>query len=382
MKKALLLGVVLGICIITGFLWKTKLLSRLLSRSAVTLNLPLTKTPKQLPLLRYTIPHLREYPYQASTIVVEKKIAEFPTYTSYLFSYTTLGKKMTGQLNIPKETQESFPVIILVRGFVPAENYQTGTGTKSAAALFAQHGYVTLAPDFFGYGGSDPETTDSWEARFQKPVSVVELFKTIAAQPNIHVTTDEEQFSFQMNSNKVGMWAHSNGGQIALTALEIADLEIPTTLWAPVTTPFPYSVLYFSDEDIDEGKAARALVADFEKDYNVQQFSFTDFFKFLHSPLQLHQGMSDEAIHYIWSSEFVDKIKKENLLRKNEAKAQSKQSTSSASASPTKEPLPYMELIPITFYSYPNTDHNMKPSWNEAIERDIAFFTKYVESAP
>ena len=58
-------------------------------------------------------------------------------------------------------------------------------------------------------------------------------------------------------AGKIGIWGHSNGGQIALTVLEISQKEYPTVLWAPVSKPFPYSILYYTDEAEDRGKALR-----------------------------------------------------------------------------------------------------------------------------
>jgi len=357
MKKAAILGIVFGliICVLAGagtIWWQ--------SSKHVSLSELVRPTPKPLPLLKYTIPNLRKYNFQTSQITIEKKIKEFPKYTSYVFSFQTLGKQMTGQINIPKtgvnaantnrtptnnlgSTTSSWPVIILVRGYVPPENYQTGIGTRPAAEVFAEHGYVTLAPDFFGYGNSDAESTDSWEARFQKPISVVELIKSITANPKIEVDQNNQ---IQVDPQKMGMWAHSNGGQIALTTLEIMDQPIPATLWAPVTAPFPYSILYFSDEEADEGKATRAYIAEFEKDYDVTQFSLTDYLTLLHSPIQIQQGTADEAIHYVWSQEFVDKIKKENAD------------------------------YPVVLFTYPGTNHNMQPAWNAAVQKDLDFFQK------
>jgi cephalosporin-C deacetylase-like acetyl esterase len=329
---------------------------------------PLIVKEKPLPLLKYSIPALQKQEYTSSVITVDKLIQEYPEFTSYQFSFVTLGKKMTGQLNVPKvssaQNSAGFPVIVLVRGYVPLSIYKTGVGTKNAAAVFAKKGYLTVAPDFFGYGESDPENSDTWEARFQKPVEVVELIKSIQAIPNLQVNN----VPIKMNAQRIGIWAHSNGGQIALTSLEISQQPIPTTLWAPVTAPFPYSILYFTDEESDEGKNSRQWIANFEESYNVFDFSLTQHLDALHGPVQIQQGLNDEAIHFTWSQEFVDKLKAENKKRESamNSATPSAEVTASASAQP----------IEVTFYSYPGTDHNMRPSWDTAIGRDVEFFSK------
>lgn len=351
MSKKIVLA--LGLCVVSislGVLAGHYLQISNFLRSGAKFAIP-TIPKKELPLTKYSIANLTQYPYQASGISIQKIINDFPDYTSYQFTYTTLQKTMSGQLNIPKRKNSigQFPAIILIRGFVPLEIYQTGVGTRSAAEVFAKHGYVTLAPDFFGYGQSASESADLWEARFQKPISVIELIKTVRTNPQL-------QANVSIDPQRIGIWAHSNGGQIALTTLEITQQPIPTTLWNPVTAPFPYSVLYFSDEDPDEGKAQRLTVAKFEKEYDPFDFSLTQHLDLLRGPLQLHQGLADESIHFTWSQKFADKIKTENKKRQ----------VATDSAAP----------INLTFYTYPGTDHNMRPSWNEAIQHDLDFFAK------
>ena len=322
------------------------------------------------PLLELTIPELRERTYIPSTIEVLEELETTESYTAYLFQYTTLGKTMTGQLNVPTEVKtENPPVMVLLRGYVPPASYQTGVGTKSAAEVFAENGYLTLAPDFFGYGGSDPEPEDSWQSRFEKPISVIELIKSIQTIGiPLHSTT-----SATFTTSTIGIWAHSNGGQIALTTLEVLSEPIPTTLWAPVTAPFPYSVLFFSDEAEDEGKSSRLWISQFEKLYDVFDFSLSQHLHYLTGPLQIHQGMIDDAVPYSWSDEFVAKITTENSRR--EAVTAEQETLATMAAETESETTVLLDKIEMSYYRYPGTDHNMRPSWNTAIQRDLEFFS-------
>lgn len=361
--------------------------------------------PKQ-PLLTYSFANLKNREYIPSKINIESLIEEKETYSSYVFSYTTLGKKMTGQLNIPTTVEVDDAgkpkVIVLVRGYVPLSIYETGEGTRNAASVFAQSGYVTLAPDFFGYGESDPEPTDTWQARFEKPIAVIELLKTIEttgvptqatdlrsqakvtnqaettsnteANTESETDTDTSTYSLQPTAN-IGLWAHSNGGQITLAVLEILSKPIPTTLWAPVVVPFPYSILYFSDEEADEGKAARKYVSLFEEEYDVFEFSLTKHLDWLTGPLILHHGTVDEAAPIAWSDEFVDKIEIEND-RRTEILNEMETETATESGRNNLVDKTLLQSIDLTFHRYPGTNHNMQPEWNIVIQRDLGFFKK------
>jgi len=355
------------------------------------------------PLLAYSISNLQKREYQVNKIILEKVIAEEDNYTTLLFSYKTLGKKMTGQMNIPDNitaNPEQFKnAIVMIRGYVPEEIYETGVGTKNAAAVFAKEGYITIAPDFFGFGESDPETENTWVARFEKPINIVELIKSIQ-EFGIPLNLESERTKNNLDLDvakisNVGIWAHSNGGQIALTTLEIMRISIPTTLWAPVTAPFPYSILYFSDELADEGKEQRKWIAMFEEDYDVLEFSLTQHLDGLTGPIQIQHGDSDDAALIFWSQEFVDKIKAENQRRQDLIASQSAQiTTSSASDQSTAttsgtnaKPVPttstetedkILDPVEINLITYPNTNHNMVPNWNRAVQRDLQFFSKWL----
>ncbi|MDA1079557.1 MAG: prolyl oligopeptidase family serine peptidase [bacterium] len=288
--------------------------------------------PVEQPYLAYTIPSLQGKQYESVPIEIVEPIATESAFTSSVFRTSFNGRNMTGQLNLPTSITEQTPVILMIRGYVPPDAYQTGTGTKNAAAVFARNGYITIAPDFYGVAGSDAELEDVWAARFEKPVLMAQLLQTLP--------------KFQNGDRKVGIWAHSNGGQIALTTLEIAQLPVPTTLWAPVTAPFPYSVLYYSDEEADEGRAVRLWINQLESEYDLRQFSLRQFVSSLTGPLQIHHGQLDEAAPKIWSDEFS------KLLTENK--------------------------IAHTYFQYPTADHNLQPNWNLAVQRDLEFFSQYL----
>ncbi len=148
------------------------------------------------------------------------------------------------------------------------------------------------------------------------------------------------------NLEKIFIWGHSNGGQIALSMLEITGKSFPTTLWAPVSKPFPYSILYYTDEYDDRGRALRKVIAGFEQDYNVDNFSIDQYLDLINAPMQIHQGLNDDAVPFEWSNELIEKL---NELEKD-----------------------------VTYYTYPSADHNLRPNWNTVIQRDLIFFQKHL----
>ncbi len=228
----------------------------------------------------------------------------------------------------------------MIRGFVPKEKYAIGIGTARAGEVFAQNGFITLAPDFLGYGASDKASKDSIEDRFQSYTTVVALLSTL---DNLNSgLTASYSGKIRADSSKVGIWGHSNGGHIALSVLEITGKNYPTVLWAPVSKPFPYSVLYYTDEFDDHGMALRKVIANFENDYNIELYSLTNFYSWINAPLEIHQGTADDSVPIKWSDNLVADLKK---LDKD-----------------------------ITYFTYPGADHNLLPGWGEAVQRSLDFY--------
>ncbi|MCR4330186.1 MAG: dienelactone hydrolase family protein [Candidatus Roizmanbacteria bacterium] len=296
---------------------------------------PKTNQPK--PLERYSYPNLRKIHFAKSKIFFSKEISHSEKIKSYLFVFYVEGKKVTGLANIPTESG-TYPIVVLYRGYVDKDIYETGVGTSRVGEALASSGYITLAPDFLGYGESDIPSYDSIEERFQTYTTSLTLLSSISSLSDTLATS-----SAKPDTKNIGIWAHSNGGQIALTTLEISGKKIPTVLWAPVSKPFPYSVLYYTDEFEDEGKALRKAIADFEKNYDIQKYSPTAYLSWIQAPIQIHQGLTDTAVPWQWSDALYKVLKSKD---KN-----------------------------VELFLYPNADHNLMPDgWNSATERTIHFF--------
>lgn len=302
-----------------------------------------SQTPKPKPLEKYTYENLSKATFKQSEITLGDVIKDDPDFTSQIFSFSVDGKKVSGLANFPKKPG-TYPVIVMLRGFVEKEIFQSGVGTQRAGEYFAKNGFITLAPDFLGYGQSDNPSELAIEERFQTYLTTITLLKSI---PNLETPLTAVKSQSLPDPERVGIWAHSNGGQIALSVLEIIQEPYPTVLWAPVSKPFPYSILYYTDEFDDHGKALRKVVAEFEKDYDSEAYSLTNFLDRIQAPLQLHQGTADDAVPFKWSDILSESLK--NLDKK------------------------------IEYFKYPGADHNLTPGWDIAVSRSLAFFQKNLE---
>lgn len=291
------------------------------------------------PLDKYTIDRLSQRVFTGSQIVLDEPVATTSAYTVYQFHFLSENKRVTGLAHVSAvaSAENKKPVIVQFRGYVDREKYSPGEGTRKSAEVFARNGFISLAPDFLGYGGSASPSANVFEERFETYVTALNLLASIKTLP-------------MADSSRIGIWGHSNGGQIALTVAEISQKPYPTSLWAPVSKPFPYSILYYTDDAKDHGKMLRRELAKFENDYDAEQYSLTNYLDRIAGPIQIHQGTADDAVPQKWSDELIKQLKIEDSKLK------------------------------IDYYVYPGADHNMLPgAWNTVVSRDIEFFQKHLK---
>lgn len=312
---------------------------------------PILKSiPKPKPLLSYTFDNLQQTRFPKTQITVGRKINETPSSVSQMFSFSvpekpdsTTMKRVSGVINLPLEPG-TYPVIVMFRGFAPKETYQPGIGTQPSAKVLSGQGFITLAPDFLGYGESDGLSNNGFEDRLQTYSTALTLLSSLPTLNN----GLEASYSGKIKADldKIGIWGHSNGGQVALSTLAISGMKYPAVLWAPVSKSFPYSILYYTDEFDDQGKGLRQALSDFEEDYDTESFSPPNYYSWIKAPLQIHQGTSDQEVPVWWSDELVKNLKKDK--------------------------------IDVTYYTYPGANHNLQPNgWPLAVSREIDFYNKY-----
>lgn len=322
--RKIILGILVGILLSVGaYYGKRGVQNYIASQKIVS---PIGKIFEK-PLDKYTILALSARKYEGSQIVLDEAIATTSAYTKYTFHFISDDKKVTGVAHIPPGN--NLPVIVQFRGYIEKEQYTPGAGTQHSAEVFAQNGFISLAPDFLGYGGSDKPSADVFEERFETYTTALNLLASVST---LSIA----------DASKIGIWGHSNGGQIALTVLEILSRPIPAVLWAPVSKPFPYSILYYTDEADDHGKLLRKKLADFEKEYDTELYSLTNYVDRITGPVQLHQGTADESVPKSWSDELVS------------------------------------GMSGINYLIYQGADHNIMPEWKTVVSRDIIFFENYV----
>ena len=288
-----------------------------------------TAAPTPDPLFPYTIDGLRARAYPGGPIEIIQVVEQPPAFTRYLIAYASDGLRITGLMNVPAG-EEPFPVVILNHPYYDQRLYVTGLGTREAADYFAQRGYLTLAPDYRLYGGSDPGPDPF---RTGMTVDVLNLIASVKSLP-------------QARADSIGLWGHSMGGGIVLTALTVN----PPSLRAAVL----YSAMSGDAEDnyrlIAASRGPEPLGPDWpfspeENPATYARMSPLNYLAHIGAPVLIHQGQNDPTVPPAWS------------LRLAQALTDAGKD--------------------VAYYAYPNASHFfVGADWMLAMQRNVEFFDR------
>ena len=164
----------------------------------------------------YTIAGLRQRDFPGGIIQIGALLADEATFSRYAITYPSDGLTISGILQIPKSSGP-FPVIILNHGYYDRAAYFSGAGTWQQAEFLNQRGYLTIAPDYRSWGGSESGPS------FFHTGLVSDVLNLIASLPSLP----------QADASRVGLWGHSMGGGITTKVLTVSDGVKAAVLHAP-----------------------------------------------------------------------------------------------------------------------------------------------------
>ena len=302
-------------------------------------------------LTDFPLKSLQSYSYKTSPITIEKLAFNNETQYAFNVTYKSMGLTVSARLSVPAIKPENIKgIVIMLRGHQNPGGYYTGKGTENPAKGYLQRGWATISPDFFGYGSSSPSPSPRELHQFYCTINAVELYKSLE-KPNFIFSAGIPQLSRitpPASFKKIGLWGHSNGGQVALHFLEIIQKPIPTVLWAPVSLAFPDSWAHYGRN--------KEWAERFKKEQPADDFSLIAHLDKIApgTPILLEQGDKDTAVPKSWSDALVRAINAENTRREQERKGK----------------------IELRYEVYTNANHNLNPYWSTVLPRDAAFWEK------
>lgn len=274
----------------------------------------------------FFIERLREREYEPSQITIGSTIANNGSYSGHIFSYLSDGLKIYGRMNVPNG-DGAFPVVVLNHGYFNQSTFMSGDGTQTMADILARNGYLTLASDYRGFGKSE---NDSQGSRGHNPNYAIDVLNLLASVKNAD----------KADPDRIGMWGHSMGGEVALRVVEAADSVKALVLWAPTATRA-------SD---NRGFAAGRHMQGINPTPDSSQDSAApmNYLRYIQAPISLHQGLADTEVNPEGSKELNEALKREGKT--------------------------------VEYFEYPGQDHNFRNlGWDVISKRTVDFFDRYLK---
>lgn len=280
--------------------------------------------------------------YPAGDIKTEETLKPGVNYQRYIASYQSDGLKIYGLFTVPNanKPENGFPSIVFLHGYLDSKTYQTTARYVAYQDGFARNGFITFKPDLRGHGKSEGESVNS---HFSQGY-VIDTLNLISAL----------KIYKEANPKLIGMWGHSNGGEITMRSLEVSPDIKAAVIWAGVVGSYedimvtyrakiPWMNGHDSQNDLIQKYGQPNLQSPFWS--KIDPYSYI---QNITAPVQLHHGTADTSVPIEISRHF-------NEVLKNAGKT-------------------------IEFFEYPNGDHNLaSPNFSPAMERSIAFFKKYLQ---
>lgn len=340
-KKAFL--VIIGLSVFALFflfllnLFKIPGTDYLLVRETKTENSPMPILPPM------AVESLRQGNYFGSEIVLEGTLAPGINYNRYIASYQSEGNKIYGLLTVPKNNkpEKGYPIIVFIHGYIAPNIYKTTERYVAYQDVLARNGFITYKIDLRGHGNSEGEAVNS---HFSEAY-VIDSLNAIASLKRYP----------QVNADEIGIWGHSNGGEIGLRAMVVWPEIKAGVFWAGVVGSFPGMLETYNKEigflNLERSKPElikeNGLPSENPKFW--QKIDPYTYLNDINGSIQLHHGTADKSVPIKTSIELKNALEKVN-----------------------KE---------VEFYEYNNGDHNLSnPAFGPAMERTVEFFKKYLTS--
>lgn len=302
-----------------------------------------------------TIEDLRKSKYIGSNLIIEKELSHGGNYKKYIVSYLSGNLRIFGLLSIPNTANNvnKVPAIILDHGYVVSDEYKSDEPRYAPYFDFlAKNGYVVFKPDYRGFGNSDGYP----ESYYYSSGYLIDILNAVSSIERLPY----------VNSEKIGMWSHSKGGNLALRCLVVTQKIRASVIWAGVVGT--YEDIYYNSrekviaqltqapQDLDLSKTTLGVRGKLVEKYGKPNLHSSfwrsvdpyAFIKDINTPIQLHHGTADKTVPINFSIRLRDALKENKKV--------------------------------VEYFSYQDVDHIFySPVFELAMRRSIDFFDKYLK---
>lgn len=348
-NKKIIWLLILSILLLTVFIFRKKPQtgnSEKISGEKIRIQSGNEPSPTAFPFQELTIPYLRQRQYRSSLAELQKNY-ENQNYTAYLTSYNSDGYKVNGLLTQPKGEipPDGWPAVIFIHGYIPPKQYNTVRNYFDYVDYLARNGFVIFKIDLRGNGNSEGEAGGAYFSS-----------DYIADTLNAYTALQNSEF---VNPNSIGLWGHSMAGNVVMRSFAVKP-EIPAVvIWAGAVYSYTdMRVFGINDASYQppgtstERARRRQRIRDVydepdPKQIFWQQMAPTNYLNDLEGAIQIHHANNDPVVNIGYSKNLI------KLLAETDVSHELRE--------------------------YASGGHNISgPAFNEAMQKTVEFFTKYL----
>ncbi len=299
-----------------------------------------------------SIEFMRKNVYPGSAISIEQTLSPGNNFNQYLVSYRSEGLKIYGLLTVPQgqKPQNGWPVILFNHGYIPPEQYQTFPQSGQYASYYpvlSSNGYIVFKPDYRGNGNSEGIP----EGAYYSPAYTIDDLNALASIKKYQ----------DADPQRIGIWAHSMGGNITLRDLVINIKDIKAAvIWGGVVGSYDDLLNHWhrsapftpSQKELALRKNSRQqMIQQYgQPSSNPAFWNTIDPIYYIHdimTPIQLDVGGSDQEVPIAFSESLKAKLQ--------------------------------LDKKTVEYYVYPEDDHNISQNFTIAMQHSLDFFNRYLK---
>lgn len=249
-----------------------------------------TLTPTPDPYADVTIAGLRSRTYGGGEVEIVQRYGKNNAFTRYEIRYPSDGLNIDGFLDVPNGSG-SFPVVILLHGYIEPARYNTLDYSTTYADSLAQAGYLVLHPNLRGYTPSDDGPNRFRVGYAIDVLNLIALLKDQAGKPGPLELAD---------ASRLGLWGHSMGGGVAIRVMVVSPDVDAVVLYGSMSADdlLNYQRLntFFSNGEWG-AEELQASPQDFLR------ISPVNFLPDVAAAVSIHHGSADQAVPPEWSDD-------------------------------------------------------------------------------
>jgi dipeptidyl aminopeptidase/acylaminoacyl peptidase len=262
---------------------------------SATATATLAPSPTPDPYAAYRMQTLISRSYGGGEVRIEETLQVTSFFTRTLISYPSDGLRIYGFMNVPKQGQPPYPVIIANHGYINPLLYETLDYTTRYADAFARAGFLVLHPNLRGYPPSE-----GGENLFRVGMAV-DVLNLIAL---VTQTGGQPGALEQANPQAIGLWGHSMGGGISTRVVTIDRNLRAVVLYGAMSADERLNFEAISRWSQGQRGVEELMVSEEE----LRTISPIYYLDRVQAAVSIHHGGSDELVPVGWSHDLCQRL--------------------------------------------------------------------------